>query len=122
MGESQTWELIDYEIMQTSDGKKAGNGKLKMKDENNYFTDSFSFHTHAVINGVDNRIHAGSVSGRSDISEQTTGTIEGEGENFISFDDIGNIYMIVEWWDSDENENVQERIDLYPKQESEDTF
>lgn len=63
MGESESWELIGYEIMLTSGGMKAGNGKLIMKDENEYITDSFSFNMHAVINGVDNRIHAGSVSG-----------------------------------------------------------
>lgn len=123
MGESGTWEVIGYEVMLTSGGMKAGKGKLIMKDENEYITDSFSFNMHAVINGVDNGIHAGSVSGRTDISEQTTGTIEGEnGETSIKLDEVSDIYMTVEWWDPDENENVQERIDIYQKPKDGETF
>lgn len=121
-GQSDNWELSGYEILLTSEGRKAGNGTLIMKEENEYFTDSFSFHTHAVINGVDNTIHAGSVSGRTDISEQTTGTIEGESENSVKLDGVSSIYMVIEWWDSDENENVQERIDLYQRSNSDETF
>ena len=112
-GQSDNWELSGYEILLSSEGRKAGNGTLIMKEETEYFTDSFSFNTHAVINGVDSTIHAGSVSGRTDISEQTTGTIEGEGENSITLNDVSSVYMVIEWWDSDENENVQERIVLY---------
>jgi len=48
------------------------------------------------IDGADNRIHAGSVSGRTDISEQTTGTIEGENGNRITLDEVSSIYMTVE--------------------------
>ncbi|MGM8365493.1 hypothetical protein ACLIBG_08405 [Virgibacillus sp. W0181] len=120
-GESETWELNGYELMFTQDGKKIGNGKLNMKEEE-YFTDFFSFNTHVVKNGVDNRIHAGSVSGRTNISEQMTGTIEGEDGKPVSFEEVSNIYMIVKWWDTDKNEDVQERIDLYEKPEKEETF
>lgn len=71
--------------------------------------------TYTFIKDVDDTIHAESVSGRTDISEQTTGTIEGESENSITLDDVSSIYMVIEQQDSDKNENVQERIDLYQR-------
>lgn len=30
--------------------------------------------------------------------------------------------MIIEWWDPNESDNVQERINLYQKQENDETF
>ncbi|SES63731.1 hypothetical protein SAMN05216389_101186 [Oceanobacillus limi] len=121
-GASETWEISGYEIVITSDEMKAGNGKLFMKNHNEFFTDSFRFKTIAMIDGVETTIHSSSVTGETDISEQMTGTIEGEGGNSIDVDNLSEIYMIVEWWDADKNETLNERIDLYQKPESEDTF
>lgn len=120
MGESEAWELIGYEIMLTSDGMKIGNGKLIMKDEVEFFTDPFSFNTYVVTNGEEDRIHGGSVAGQTDISEQTTGTIESKDGLSITLDKVSEIYMTVEWWVSDEK--VKERIDLYQKRNQEYTF
>ncbi|MFC2949226.1 hypothetical protein [Virgibacillus sediminis] len=122
MGESDTWELTGYEMMLTSDGEKAGNGKLSMKEVDEYISDSFSFRTHAVVGREDTVIHGSSVSGRTDIAQQTTGTVEGKGGNPITLDNVSNIYMTVEWWDMDKNEKVQERIELYRKPENGGTF
>ncbi|MCM3397941.1 hypothetical protein [Oceanobacillus profundus] len=120
LGDSETWRLSGYEIILTPDEIKVGNGKLIMKEENKYITDSFSFDTYAVINGVDHKIHAGSVSGRADIKEQTTGTLEGGAP--IDFDELSSVYMIIEWWDPNESDNVQERINLYQKPKNDETF
>ncbi|WP_339229286.1 hypothetical protein NSQ77_05150 [Oceanobacillus sp. FSL K6-2867] len=120
LGESEIWKLTGYEIMLTSDEIKIGNGKLIMKEKNEFITDSFSFNTYAVINGEDQRIHAGSVSGRTDIREQTTGTLEGD--EHIDFDELSDIYMIVEWWNPNENNNDKERINLYQKSGKDETF
>ncbi|MFC3039207.1 hypothetical protein ACFOGI_02960 [Virgibacillus xinjiangensis] len=122
MGESDTWKLNGYEIMLTSDGEKAGNGKLSMKGVDEYVSDIFSFRTHAVIDGEDTVIHGGSVSGQTDIAQQTTGTIVGEGGKTITIDEVSSIYMMIEWWDTDENIPAQERIDLYRKPEDGETF
>lgn len=120
LGESEAWKLTGYEIILTPNEMKIGNGRLIMKEENEYITDSFSFNTYAVFSGEDHSIHAGSVSGRADIREQTTGTLEGD--QHIDFDELSDIYMIVEWWDPNENDNVQERINLYQKPENDETF
>ena len=121
-GASETWELLDYEIMLNSDERKIGDGKLFMAEESEYFTDSFHFSTHAVIKGVDQIIHAGSVSGQTDISEQMTGSIVGDNGTPLPLEEISNIYMMVEWWDTAKNENVQERIELYREQDNEETL
>ncbi|WP_240375630.1 hypothetical protein [Bacillus piscicola] len=121
-GESDTWKLTGYEMMLTEDGEKAGNGTLEMKGKEEYVTDFFSFNTHIVVNGEDTRIHGGSVSGRTDISEETTGAIEGSGMNPISLREVDHIYMIVEWWDTEQKADAQERIHLYRKPENGETF
>ncbi|WP_164670155.1 hypothetical protein [Virgibacillus doumboii] len=122
-GESDSWKLNRYEIVITPEEFKLGNGTLTMKNHEEYKTDSFHFTTHAVINNEDRTIHTSSVTGMGiDIAEETTGTIEGKGENSITLDDISDVYMIVEWWDVNKEENVKERINLYNKPEGNDTF
>ena len=116
-GESEHWKLSDYEILLTPNGETIGNGKLIMKNANEYFTDSFSFRTYVVVDGTSNRIHTGSVSGKTDISKQTTGKIEKDGHNAnaLSLKNIDNIYIEVEWTDQETKGNKRERIDLYNK-------
>ncbi|RSL30682.1 hypothetical protein D7Z54_24610 [Salibacterium salarium] len=118
--ESENWKLNGYEVEVTQENFKTGNGTLNMKNKSEYATDYFHFQTHAVINEEDRTVHSGSVTGPGiDISEETTGTTEGtyldkEGES-ITFNDVTDIYMIVEWWNPDKQEKVEERIDLYSK-------
>ena len=119
-GASESWQLLDYEIVLNPAERKIGDGRLFMTEENEYLTDSFHFSTHAVVKGVDQTIHAGSVSGQTDISEQMTGSIAGDNGNPIPLEEISNIYMLVEWWDTAKNEHVQERIELYRKQDNEE--
>jgi hypothetical protein len=128
MGESQTWNLTGYEVMITPENFKAGNGTLKMKNANEYITDSFQFETHAVINGKDIVVHSGSVTGAGiDIAKKITGAIEGgaylnKNGDPITLNEVSDIYMIVEWWDIGKSANVKERIDLYSKDSKEKTF
>lgn len=128
MGESQSWNLIGYEVVITPENFKIGNGTLSRKNVNEYTADSFHFETHAVINGEDLTVHSGSASGVGiDIAEETTGAIEGEtylneDGDPITLNDVSNIYMIVEWWDTGKSESVKERIDLYIKPDKEQTF
>ncbi|MBO1001264.1 hypothetical protein [Pseudogracilibacillus auburnensis] len=128
MGESENWNVTGYEVMITPDEFKAGHGVLKMKNKQEYITNFFHFETHVVINDVELAIHSGSTSGLDiDIVEEFTGTIESEAylnENgkFITPNDISEIYMIVEWWDSSNHVDVKERIDLYSSPEDDETF
>src|SRR5690606_18392678 len=119
MGESHTWKLSGYEVIIKPDKIKAGNGVLNMKNENEYMTKSFYYGTHAVIDGVDTIIHAGSVTGEEvNIVEYTIGSIEG-GTYFnkegypITLNDVSVIYMLVEWWDKETENTLMERINLY---------
>ncbi|MFD2132421.1 hypothetical protein ACFSKI_14540 [Pseudogracilibacillus auburnensis] len=128
MGESENWNVTGYEILITPDEFKAGHGILKMKSKQEYITNFFHFETHVVINNEDLVIHSGSTSGLDiDIAEEFIGTIEG-GAYFndngkpISPNDISEIYMIVEWWDSSNHVDVKERIDLYSSPEDDETF
>jgi hypothetical protein len=79
-GESEHWKLDGYEIMITPEGYKAGNGILTMKDIEKHMASFFSFDTYAVVDGEENRFHGHSVSGETNIAEQTPGTVEGEEE------------------------------------------
>lgn len=121
-GKSENWELIGYEVMLTPNGIKVGNGKLVMINEERYDTDFFSFNTYVVTNGEEDRIHGGSVAGQTDISKQKTGSIEGEDGYSFELNDVSEIYMTVEWWDPDKNEDVEEKIILYQKPNNEDSF
>jgi hypothetical protein len=121
-GQSDTWELSDYEVIYTSEKNETGNGKLRMKEKDNYVTDSFHFETHAVTSGKDHIIHSGSVSGKTNIAEQTTGALKGEDNHSNPLQQVENIYMIVAWWDLEEDQQMEERIDLYEGTEQEHVF
>lgn len=124
MGESQTWNLTGYEVVITPERFKAGNGILNMRNANEYITNSFHFETHAVINGEDLVVHAGSATGEGiDIAKKTTGAIEGgtyyNNGDPITLNEVSDIYMIIEWWDTGKSGSVKERIDLYNKDSKE---
>lgn len=127
MGESENWNLTGYEIVITPEEFSAGYGTLRLKNEAEYITDSFHFDTYVVINGEDIVVHSGSSTGGMDISEETTGAIEGEkylnekGDP-ITLNDISDIYMVVEWKDNSKDKSVNERLDLYKKSNKEETF
>lgn len=120
-GESDHWKLDGYEIVMTPEESKAGFGTLRMKGEDEHMADFFSYHVYIVVDGEENSLHSGSVSGGTDIAEQTTGTIENEGENFTEFPEVDEIYMVVNWND-DTNGDQEERIDLYNKDKNSKTF
>lgn len=90
--ESEHWKLSGYEIMITSEGYKAGNGILKMKDVDARKEGFLGYDVYAVVGGEENRFHGGSVSGNADINDVTTGTIDGE-EELKEFPDIDEIYI-----------------------------
>lgn len=126
MGESDNWSLTNYEIVLTQEDFKAGNGTLRIKDENEYMTDWFEFITHVVINNKDTVVHHNMESGPgTDLTEKSTGAIEGpayfnENKAPITIEQVDSIYMIVKW--KDNNNKVEERIDLYNKINKEHSF
>lgn len=118
MGESGNWIVNSYHVSLTSDVLKAGDGIIDMKGSTEYKTDYFYFEVHAVINGVDTVIQAKKITGsETDVAQINTGTIEGDaplnkdGET-IKMDDIGNIYMIIEWKDKTNDKKVKEKINI----------
>ncbi|WP_164669688.1 lipoprotein [Virgibacillus doumboii] len=121
-GESDHWKLAGYEIMMTPEGYKAGNGMLKMKDEDRQTADFLSYSVYAVVDGQENRFHGGSVSGEADITEKTTGTIEGEEEILKEFQKIDEIYMTVTWNDDGTDGDQEEIIILYNKDKNGESF
>src|SRR5699024_1135666 len=55
--ESEHWKLSGYEIMITSEGYKAGNGILQMKDVDERKEGFLSYDVYAVVGGEENRFH-----------------------------------------------------------------
>lgn len=120
MGESENWYVKDYKVELHPDTLIAGDGMVAWKGEEGLETDSFQIGAHAIINQEDHVIQRTSVSGESIIKEHTTGSIEGgtfldKDGNPISIEDIENIYVLIEWWDQDQQKNVSERVDIYQK-------
>ncbi|MEQ6855911.1 hypothetical protein AAHH17_15630 [Lysinibacillus capsici] len=126
MGESESWNLTGYEIVITPEDFKAGFGTLKMKNANAYMTDFFHFETHVVIDSDDSVVHTGSATGEMNIVEYTTGATAGpyinKNSDFVTLEDINEIYVVVEWWDISKNESIKERIDLFNKSKKEQSF
>lgn len=127
MGESDSWSLTNYEIVLTQGDFKAGNGTLRIKNEDKYMTDWFEFITHVVINNKDTVVHHNMESGPvTDLIEKSTGAIEGpayhnENKAPITIEQVDGIYMIVKWEDNNNNK-IEERIDLYNKINKEHSF
>ncbi|WP_047984365.1 hypothetical protein [Ornithinibacillus californiensis] len=127
MGESDSWELTNYEVVLTQEDFKAGNGTLRFKNENNYKTDWFEVITHVVINNKDTVVNHNIESGPGTVlTEKSTGGIEGpayldENNAPITMDDVDEIYMVVKWNDNN-NQKVEEKIDLYNKVNKERSF
>src|SRR5699024_479297 len=119
--ESEHWKLSGYEIMITSEGYKAGNGILQMKDADEQKEGFLSYDVYAVVSGEESRFHGGSVSGNADINDVTTGTIDGEDE-LKEFPDIDEIYMTVTWNDDDKDGDQKEKIVLYNKEKNGESF
>lgn len=119
--ESEHWKLSGYEIMITSEGYKAGNGILQMKDADEQKEGFLSYEVYAVVGREENRFHGGSVSGNADINDVTTGTIDGE-EELKEFPNIDEIYMTVTWSDADTDGDQKEKIVLYNKEKNGESF
>lgn len=62
-GESDHWKLGGYEIVMTPEESKLGYGTLTMKGEDEHMADFFSYHVFTVVDGEENSLHSGSVSG-----------------------------------------------------------
>ncbi|MDQ0229038.1 hypothetical protein J2S19_000288 [Metabacillus malikii] len=118
-GESESWNVTGYEVAITADSFKAGNGTLTMKTGNEHLADFFQYKIYANLNGEDTLINSSSFSGEADINiaEKTIGSTNGgayldENGKPITFDDMRDFYLIVEWQDKGKRDVVKERIDL----------
>lgn len=120
MGESETWKVEQYKISITSEILKAGNGILKIKDKNQYTTDFFDLEVHAVMDNDDRVIQKKTITGRENLTEVTTGTIEGgtyldKDGKAIVLENISEVYMIVDWQNMNKGKRIVERIDLFKR-------
>lgn len=116
--ESDHWKLNGYEIMMTPEGYKAGNGILKMKDEDKQSEGFLSYDVYGSVDGEEIKFQSGSVSGDTDITEMTIGTIEGDEESLREFPKLDEIYMTITWNDEDTDGDKEEKIILYNKDKS----
>lgn len=116
--ESDHWKLNGYEIMITPEGYKAGNGILKMKDKDKQSEGFLSYDVYGSVDGEENKFQSGSVSGDTDITEMTLGTIEGDEESLREFPKLDEIYMTITWNDEDTDGDQEEKIILYNKDKS----
>ncbi|MGE7094307.1 hypothetical protein ACQKII_23330 [Lysinibacillus sp. NPDC048646] len=116
-GESESWELSGYEIELTPHSSKFGNGTLTMKNTTDYSSDFFSFEVHATINNNDEVMQKHQLSGEQvNIATKKIGTIEGnelpsKNGDYISINDLSDIYMIIKWNDQQGNKK-EERINF----------
>lgn len=120
--ESENWKVKNYEMVLTDETLKLGNGQIEMKDVDEYDTNFFGFSTYIVREGEEKRVHASSVSGRAELTEQEIGTIEGSNDANLQIDEIQHIYMNVTWYDKENKEDVTERINLYEKEIDRSSF
>lgn len=120
--ESEHWKLNGYEIKMTPEGYKAGNGILKMKNENKQNEGFLSYDVYAVVSGEEERFHGGSVSGDADITEIPIGTIDGEEGNLKDFSEFDEIYMTVTWNNEDTDGDQEEKMVLYNKDKNGETI
>src|SRR5699024_3220639 len=74
-GEGEHWKLDGYEILMTPEGYKAGQGILKMKEQDEQREGFLSYDVYTLVGGEEERFHGGSVAGDADITEMNTGTI-----------------------------------------------
>ena len=106
-GESNAWELNNYEISFSTDLMEVGNGTISMKNDNNYLSDYLSYKVYATIEDKEEILqkHISTGEVMNEISTINLGSISGsplinsEGE-VISLDDLSNIYMVINWNDS----------------------
>lgn len=119
-GESEHWKIEGYELQYDEKRYKSGNGKLAMKNIEEYVSDYLSMRIQVVTHGKDKRVLSHSVSGSDmNIVNHQIGTIEGSRMNsdeVIKKEDIDQIYATVIWRDSQEEKDLKERILLYERE------
>src|SRR5699024_639192 len=116
--ESDHCKLNGYEIMMNPVGYKAGNGMLKMKEEDKQSEGYLSYDVDGSDDVDEFKLQSGSVSGDMDITEMTIGTIEGDEESLREFPKLDEIYMTITWNDEDTDGDKEEKIILYNKDKS----
>ncbi|SEA26760.1 hypothetical protein SAMN05421743_103356 [Thalassobacillus cyri] len=119
-GESEHWEIEGYELQYDEKRYKSGNGKLAMKNIEEYVSDYLSMRIQVVTHGKDKRIQSYSVSGSDmNIVNHQIGTIEGikmDSDEVIKKEDIDQIYATIIWRESQEKKDLKERILLYERE------
>lgn len=115
-GESNTWELNNYEISFSTDLTEVGNGIISMKNDNNYLSDYLSYKVYATIDGKEEVLqkHVSTGEAVNEISTINLGSVSGmpltkSNGDMISFDDLSNIYMVINWNDSN-GDYLEEKI------------
>ena len=120
-GENENWTLSNYKIEIKNKELHISGGQLNMNDEDEFYSNHFSYEIHMVINGEDRIIQSETVTGDEiNIVEQIIGIKEGEkilnkNGDAIRPNDIHQIYMIIEWYDPNEEEILEERFYLYDR-------
>ncbi|KHE71473.1 hypothetical protein [Halobacillus sp. BBL2006] len=116
-GESEHWEVENYEVKCTPHSFKAGDGKVTFKSNETMSSDYYKIDVHAVIGEEDKVVQAKSVSGETNLEIIETGHTNGDtyvnrdGEP-ITFNEVSRIYMVIEWRDHEKRKMMKETIDL----------
>src|SRR5699024_12676362 len=91
---------------------------LNMEDEDEQTEEFFSYEVYGSVDGEEIKYQSGSVSGDTEITEMTIGTIEGDEESLREFPKLDEIYMTITWNDEDTDGDKEEKIILYNKDKS----
>ncbi|SEQ98959.1 hypothetical protein [Piscibacillus halophilus] len=115
-GESENWDLNQYQIELVPTNQTTGGGMLHHTGDDGPIVDSLNFRAMAMIDGVEVTLQSNSVHEPIDVSEVRIDLVNNSlfkpNGDPVMFDDIEKIYAVVEWLDSS-GEYQEERLELY---------
>ncbi|WP_456274819.1 hypothetical protein [Bacillus sp. AK031] len=120
-GASENWNVDRFQLEGGPDHFKAG-GSLHLKSSEEYQSQFMHFDAHMVISNEVRDLFGSSVladSGETtDISGKHNAGVEGgsfihQNGSPVKMGDIDEIYLNVEWYDTEKSTKVKERISLY---------
>lgn len=115
-GNSDNWELNQYQVELVPTNHTAGGGTLHHIGDDGPVVDTLNFRTAAIIDGTEVTLQTESVHEPIDASEVRIGFADNNlfkpNGDPVMFHDLEEIFVEIEWMDSKGNYQ-EERLDLY---------